>query len=254
MSDCRELARETLESLPVDPSRQLSLRGMLVAMAVVGAMLGGALRLQAPALFINIILASIAAMVWRVARPSGLGMICATLGLQAAVVAGVIYLRESVWAFVDALFYLFVATVLIVAALLIFTWAGHPTSTASRQNRVAMFVLICLVIGGAMLAPPVLTGYRQVWVDAQNRENAARLQATINEVDALCARLGDAPDTEDELVRLLGHPLATIQSDGKIRISYRRIGSAHYCLEFHDWGLFSYDSAKPDLGWVRVPF
>ncbi len=257
MSECREQEPRTIQPPDAEPSRQLSLRWMLVAMAVIGAMLGGALRVHAPALFINCIVASLAVLVWKVARPSLAGLICGTLGLQAAVLAGVVYYGDDGLFFGDFVcdILLYFAAALIVVGLLLFARGCNPGVPARRQNRITAIGLMAIAIGGVVFAPPVLSTYRQAWIDAQNRENAAHMQTAIDEVEALCTRLGKTPLDEGELTRLLGHPLPGITRYGsELKIRYRRIAPGQFQLEYFDWDIYTYDSANPSAGWVRTRF
>jgi hypothetical protein len=109
-----------------DISRQFTLRWMLVATALFGAILGAALRLEAPALFVNCVLAGAAALAWKLFRPSAIGTVLGTLGTQAAVLSGFLYYRD------DGIFFqqfaielsIFIAVVLLIAAFFIFFFQG----------------------------------------------------------------------------------------------------------------------------------
>ena len=197
-------------------SRQLTLRGMLVATAIFGAILGGALRLEAPALFVNCVLAGAAALAWKIGRPSAIGTVLGTLGAQAAVLSGFTYYRDDGDFLLGAAtdFLIFMAGILLGAAFLVFFFAGNSGRPGARRNWIAAAICLIVPVSGLLIARPILQNFRQASIAEAQAEHGRRLQAIVAEVTALCARLGDAPIDEGELVRQLGHPLPQVAGHG----------------------------------------
>ncbi len=89
--------------------------------------------------------------------------------------------------------------------------------------------------------------------------NIAAASRAIELVEEVGARWGLSPDKQ-ALNQRLSEPLPRIQWDGSYgEISYFRTSGTTYQLQYVEpcgfWGdILTYDSTKPEKGWVRVPF
>lgn len=127
----------------------------------------------------------------------------------------------------------------------------------TRWN-LAWLVVLAWVVVGAVLG----VGWVAFWVGHYRGEqvhhaelNRLQMRQVAHDVEGVRTRLGRAPHHETELESLLGRPLPQMYDEGGRRapLSYYRTGDDSFILKFELWATddWTYDSTKPEAGWVQ---
>ena len=86
------------------------------------------------------------------------------------------------------------------------------------------------------------------------RLDTATLEVLVRDVEAIRAKLGRAPKDRKELEEILGMPIPKIHDVRyPIQINYLRTGDNSFMLQYELWETddWTYDSKKPNAGWVQ---
>jgi hypothetical protein len=202
----------------------------------------------------------LACLLWRRLQVSAVGMAAAAVTLELAI------WEEGIgWRMEGNVFMLIPMELLLLAALgglviacVAFLVAACRSKQRRRRNALAVAGAPLAIVLTFFAIHGFLFGARELRIARQMRANQPVLQALIDEVDAIAARSGRVPRSEEELVRLQGKPMPSVPWPhwGRHGVHYRAISAERFALYFGGIdaeGYYAYDSGAPERGWHWRP-
>jgi hypothetical protein len=233
-----------------DNPRRFTTKTLLVATALFTLFFSFAIWLKSPLMFLTLTIFLVAGCVWRTTPVSRSGIAVWAIGssLLTAFAYGA-YVAPAEQEFrINVMLALVGAGMSMIAGTIFLIFACKRRPSRWQNVFCCVVSLLAPVIWGSIFHPIA----RDACL-ARIMQRDAAYARLVAEVNAVCVRLGRAPETEKELVKLLGKPLPQIVLTAGVTVPmrYNRLGAKHFRLSFvnSDGKVQVYDSQMPEHGW-----
>ena len=237
---------------------QFTLRTLFIASALVALFLGLGIQFHMPLLFPTVAIGLIACCAWHATRANVIDILLAATGAEFLTLEGYgICTVASSFDFNILFFLAFLSAGLMVFGGVFFLASATKSRSARWQNVVGCSASFLLPLVWFFVLVPIGGNALQVRLVRRDAQNAATMQTIISDVNAVCARLGRVPESEEELAKSLGGTMPQIDLGSNISpIHYSRLGPDHFQMSFinANWNISLYDSQTPKRGWYEIPF
>jgi hypothetical protein len=237
---------------------QFTLRTLFLATTFTAFFLGLGIYLEMPLLFPTIAIPVAGYGAWQGTRANRAGIVLAVVGGEVLTLFGygACIATDNLGFHLAAFLSLSGAGLLLVGAAMFFASACNR-KPARWQNVFCFSVSLSAPLLWFLVGLPIANNALQARTARRNAQNADAMRQIVDDVNAVCARLGQAPESVKELAGLLKKDMPSIDVGyGPYPIHYSRLGPNRFQLSFINerWNISLYDSQTPKRGWYEEPF
>jgi hypothetical protein len=240
---------------------QFTLQTLFLVTTLTAFFLGLGIWLQRPLLFPTVAILLAGYGTWQGTRANRAGIVLAVIGAEVLTLFGYCAYRAgsdlNFHSFYIESFFALVGAGLLIFGGLIFLVSAYRWRSARWQNVFCCSVSLIVPLLWFLEVVPLAEDALHARMARRHDQNAATMQKLVDDVDAVCARLGRAPESEGELAALLGGAMPQIDLGSTVSpIHYSRLSPDRFQLRFGNanWNISVYDSQTPKRGWYEERF
>jgi hypothetical protein len=233
---------------------QFTLFGLLAAMTAFALVTGLTVTFKMPEILATALVAYASCLTWRITKANLIAIILWFIASELIFIA-VYFGRTAIgYEILEFTLTCLIFSILVyLTSSIIFFYAGIKTN-----KKKSNIVCGCLVILTPFIIFSCMNEFNQIKDVYESAENKPIMQNILEDVETIHKRLGRVPNDEYEIFDLHKKPLPCINLRGQVLLMhYKRIDSDNYKIWFQnvtDVGnvyIFTYDSRKPECGWIR---